>query len=195
MIDDSKNNIREIIIKVAQGVFARFGFKKTTMDEIAEAAHKAKSSIYHYFKSKEEIFQTVVEKESQLLKSEIANAIKKEITPQEKIRTYIITRMQIINRLANYYDVLTNEYYDRYSFVEKIRKKHDLDEINMIKSILQLGIKNGIFTITDLEITTIAIFTALMGLEYSWATDNDISKIEKSVDNLLEILFYGIIKT
>jgi len=43
-----EKDVREIIIEAARGIFARFGFRKTTMDEIAQLAHKAKSSIYHY---------------------------------------------------------------------------------------------------------------------------------------------------
>ena len=191
---NSYKNTRELIISVASDIFARFGFRKTTMDEISSALHKGKSSLYHYFESKEEIFRSVVEKESQLLKTEIMDAIRKEITPQEKLRVYFITRMQILNRLANYYSVLTDEYFEHYGFVEKIRKKHDLDEINIIKEILQEGIERGIFAMKDLEITAFAIFNALKGLEYSWAIEKDISKTEKNIDNLLEVLFNGLYK-
>ncbi|MBC8461550.1 MAG: helix-turn-helix transcriptional regulator [Deltaproteobacteria bacterium] len=45
----------ELIIKTAQELFARFGFNKTTVDEIAQKAHIGKSTIYHYFESKEEL--------------------------------------------------------------------------------------------------------------------------------------------
>ena len=193
-MERSYNNARELIITVASDIFARFGFRKTTMDEIASALHKGKSSIYHYFEGKEDIFRSVVEKEIQILKTEIIDAINKEVTPQEKLRVYFITRMHFLNRLANYYSVLTDEYFEHYSFVEKLRKKHDQDEINMIKDILQEGIESDIFTIKDLEITAITIYTALKGLEYTWATEKDISKTEMNIENLLEILFYGINK-
>jgi len=193
-MERSYENARELIITVARDIFTRFGFRKTTMDEIASALHKGKSSIYHYFESKEEIFRSVVEKESQLLKNEIMGVINKDITPHEKLRIYFITRMQILNRLANYYSVLTDEYFEHYSFVEKIRKKHDIEEINILKEILGEGIERGIFTIKDLEITAIAIFNALKGLEYSWVTEKDISKTKKNIDNLLEVLFNGLNK-
>jgi len=193
-MERSYKNARELIITVASDIFARFGFRKTTMGEIASALHKGKSSIYHYFESKEEIFRSVVEKESQLLKTEVMGAISKEITPQEKLRVYFLTRMRILNRLANYYSVLTDEYFEHYSFVEKIRKKHDIDEINIIKEILQEGVKRGIFAVKDVELTAIAIFNALKGLEYSWATEKDISKTTRNIDTLMEVLFNGLNK-
>ena len=190
---ESRKDVREIIINVARGIFGRFGFRKTTMDEIAQAAHKGKSSIYHYFKSKEEIFQAVVEKESYVLKEEITKAIKQQDTPQKKLRAYVMTRMQILNRLANYYSALRDEYLEHYSFIEKLREKHLKDEVKMIKQILKKGVEQGIFSIENLELTAQAIVTALKGFEYPWIMENDVSKTKRSVDSLLGTLFHGII--
>ena len=189
-----QKNVGEIIIKAAQGIFARFGFNKTTMDEIAKAAHKAKSSIYHYFKSKEEIFQTIVEKESCVLKEEIIKAVNQEDTPQKKLRACVITRMTVLHRLANFYSALKDEYLEYYSFIEKTRKKHFEDEIKIIKAILKGGVDQKIFVIKDLELTAFTIIMALKGLEYPWAIANDSLKIEESIDKLLDLLFNGIVK-
>ena len=189
-----QKNVGEIIIKAAQGIFARFGFNKTTMDEIAKASHKAKSSIYHYFKSKEEIFQTIVEKESLVLKEKIEKAVNQKDTPQKKLRAYIITRMTTLGHLANFYSALKDEYLEYYSFIEKIRKKHFEDEIKIIKTILKGGIDQNIFIIQDLELTAFTIIMALKGLEYPWAIENDSLKIKESIDKLLDLLFNGIVK-
>ena len=178
---------------MARGIFGLFGFRKTTMDEIAQAAHKGKSSIYHYFKSKEQIFQAVVEKESYVLKEEITKAIKQQDTPQKKLRAYVMTRMQILNRLANYYSALRDEYLEHYSFIEKLREKHLKDEVKMIKQILKKGVEQGIFSIENLELTAQAIVTALKGFEYPCIMENDVSKTKRSVDSLLGTLFHGII--
>ena len=62
MIDIDKK--RYEIVEIAKDIFARFGFKKTTVEEIAKAARKTKSSLYYYFNNKEEIFQAVIEHEA-----------------------------------------------------------------------------------------------------------------------------------
>ena len=56
-------DIKNRIVEVAQNIFKKYGFRKSTMDEIAVAAGKGKSTLYHYFKSKEEVFAAVIEKE------------------------------------------------------------------------------------------------------------------------------------
>ena len=189
-----KTDVKEVITTAASDIFAKFGFKKTTMDEIAEAAHKAKSSIYYYFKSKEEIFRRIIEKESEILKEEINRAINQEKTPQKRLRAYTITRTRGLNRLANFYSALKDEYFEHYAFIEKIRKEYDKDELRVIKEILKNGVDDGTFSIKDLDVTAFVLITALKGLEYTWAVEADMSKIEKNIDNLLEVLFNGIAK-
>ena len=44
------------IIAAAEQMFAHFGIQKTTMEEIAKKVHMGKSTLYYYFKSKEDIF-------------------------------------------------------------------------------------------------------------------------------------------
>ena len=193
-MQNSEKDVKEMIIEAARGIFARFGFSKTTMDEIAKAAYKAKSSIYHYFKSKEEIFREIVVKESRTLKEEITKAINQEDNPQKKLRAYVITRMHTLQKLANFYSALKDEYLKHYEFIEKVRKNHDREEMEIIKEILRDGNEKGVFDIKDLEVTAFAIIVALKGLEYRWVQETDVSKIEKDIDSLLAILFNGIVK-
>jgi AcrR family transcriptional regulator len=191
----SEDDIREDIIQAAEGIFARYGFRKTTMDEIAKAIHKAKTSIYYYFKSKDQIFQAIIEKESQKFKEELAKAINKENTPQEKIRAYVITKMRILHRLVNFYSALKEEYLEhQLLFIETIRKKYEEDEIKMVKELLKGGVEKGVFSVKDLKTTALAIVIGLRGLEYPWAIENEISKTERDINSLLEVLFNGIVK-
>lgn len=191
---DIKDDVREIILNVAKNIFGKYGFKKTTMDEIAQAARKGKSSIYHYFKSKEEIFKAIIEKEAGTLSSDIAKAINTETTPEKKLRVYVLTRMRTINKLTNLYSALKDEYLEHYSFIEKVREKYDRDEINIITEILNTGVEKGDFVIEDINMTAFAIATALKGLEYPLFVKNNYAKTEKRFEGLLNVLFHGIMK-
>lgn len=187
-------DLKEIIINEAQNIFAKFGFKKTTMHDVAMSVNRGKSTLYYYFKSKEDMFKAVVDKESLYLKSELMKVCRKEETAQKKLREYIITRMRLISKLANFYTVLKDEYFNRYAFFEEIRKKHFADEIEMIKNILLEGINKKEFVIDNLELTSEAIIMSLKGFEYNWAVENDHTYVEKCITILLEVLFYGLLK-
>ena len=188
-----KDDIRDQIVDTARGIFTRFGFRKTTMDEIAKAMRKGKSSIYYYFTSKEEIFKAVVDKESQTLREELISAINRTSDPREKLRNYVLTRMKVMKNVANFYDALKNEYLSHLDFVNKVREKYDRQEIKIVSDILEEGTAKKIFRIEDPELAAIAIVTALKGLEIPlfWSKAN--KNLEKRTDQLLEVLFNGIL--
>ena len=190
-----KEEVKNSIIAVARQIFSRFGFKKTTMDEIAIASRKGKSSIYYYFEIKEDIFQAVVEKEASMLRRELQEAIKTVADPKEKLKVYVLVRMKTLKNLANYYDAIRSEYLSHLDFVENIRKKYDDEEITMVESILKEGAEKMEFNIDNTRLAAIAIVTALKGLEIPmfWQNNADFD-MEKRLDDLINILFYGLVR-
>ena len=68
---NKKDQNRENILKIAREIFSKYGFKKTTLDDIANAVRKGKSSLYYYFKIKEDLFQAVIMKEVDILGHEL----------------------------------------------------------------------------------------------------------------------------
>jgi AcrR family transcriptional regulator len=53
---------RDAILDAAITVFGRFGFKKTSVDDLAAAAHISKQGLYLHFSSKEEVFLAALKK-------------------------------------------------------------------------------------------------------------------------------------
>lgn len=188
------NLFEQRIVEIAQGIFSRLGFKKTTMDDIARAVFKAKSSLYHYFKSKDEIFRAVVEKEARILKEEIEKALAAEVSPIDKLKAYAKTRMKALRRLANFYQAFREEYLESYGFIQKLRRDYDRYEMETIKSLLKEGVEVGLFEVRDPDLTAEAILMAIKGYEYVWAISPNEDKIESDIDRLFDVLFYGILK-
>ena len=60
---DDDGSKRHQIIEGARGVFLAKGFDAASMGEIARAANVSKGTLYVYFKSKEELFEAIVEQE------------------------------------------------------------------------------------------------------------------------------------
>jgi AcrR family transcriptional regulator len=193
MIKDN-DEIRDHIILAAGTIFSHFGFKKATMEEIASATRKGKSSIYYYFKSKEEIFQAVVEKEANELKGELMEEISRYDDPMEQLRGYVLVRMRKLKKVINFYDALKSDYLSHLEFIDKIRRRFDEDEIHIVTHILQTGINNGKFDIESPELSAIAIVTAMKGLEIPLFIQKSQGNLETRLDSLIKFLFYGLIK-
>lgn len=192
MVD--KDKYREKIIKVSSEIFRQYGFKKTTMEEIAAALRKGKSSIYYYFKSKEEIFEAVIDTEAQVLKNELARAIRSTSDPEERLRLYIKVKMEAFEKLSNYYNAIFSSELDHFEFIERQREKYDQNEIALFRYILWAGVQMGHFNLKDTRLSALAVQTALKGLEKPlfWGPKTGIH--QHRVDAIIDILFYGIVR-
>lgn len=185
---------REYILTIAQEIFSKYGYKKTTLDDIANAVRKGKSSLYYYFNSKEDLFQEVILKEVDILKDSLEKVIVKDLTPEEKLREYILTKLTMFRSLANLYQALENDV-TAIGFIEKLKEVHEQYEIRMIKRILIEGVRHHRFAIRDFTLIAIGITTAIKGLEIPLGA-GEYSKVdlEQGVDNILHILLHGIVK-
>ena len=189
-----KDEVREQLVQVARQVFARFGYKKTALDDIAKEARRGKSTIYYYFKSKDEIFKAVIDAESEIRAKEIEKEISKTEDSREKLKIYIYIRMRSLKTVVNYYEAIKNDLLDQLYFVDNLRAEHFEAEIKTIKDMLLDGIDKGEFTIQNPELTAKTIVTALHGFEVPLILKNlSDEELQKSVDEMLNILFYGIV--
>jgi AcrR family transcriptional regulator len=190
----NKEEFRRKIIVTAGTIFSRYGFKKTTMDEIARALKMGKSSIYYYFESKEEIFEAVVLHESNILRNELTTAIKSVESPVEKMRNYVFVRMRSFEKLSNYYNAIFDKNLDHFDFIENIRSKYDREELAILRLLLYHGTRRKIFNVKNSEFTALAVQTSLKGLEVPLFWQKKKVNIEDRLNGILDVLFYGILK-
>ncbi len=190
-----KTEIRAQIVAVARKIFTRYGFRKTTMEQIAASSRMGKSSIYYYFSSKEEIFRAVVEKEADELKQKLDRTIHKDDAPVNKLKTYILFRLHHLRTVENFYAALNDEYLSHMEFILEIRRSIDMEERQMVREILEEGMQDGSFQVTSSEIGAIAITTMMKGLELPLLLSDAHKKDrEELLEDLIRVLFYGIVR-
>ena len=193
-INSGKDEVREALVQAARLVFARYGYKKTALDDIAHEARKGKSTIYYYFKSKDEIFKAVIDAEAEIRDKTIEEQISHIEDPIQKLKTYINVRMLTLKMVVNYYEAIKNDLLDNLYFVNNLRSDHFGEEVQWVKRMLEEGIQKNIFTIQNPELTARTIVTALQGFEVPLILKNlSDEDLRKSIDEMLNILFYGMV--
>ena len=75
------------VLEAAVGVFARYGYRKTSMDEVARAAGVSRQGLYLQFANKEELFRKAVE---QSLNSQLNAAIAALSCPEDNLERRLI---------------------------------------------------------------------------------------------------------
>ncbi len=194
MSKQGKEEIREDIIREARQLFSKYGFRKTTMEDIAQATHKGKSSLYYYFPNKEEVFQAVIESEAAILRKALTDNTRGIQDAPKKLKEHIRIRMKTMKNLVGYYHEASHEHDIHYSFIEKLRETFDRDEVQTIREILDEGVSQGQFQPLDTSLAARALVTALKGLEYPLVWQNDKDDLENRIQKMTKLLFYGLLK-
>ena len=186
---------RDKILSVANKLFSRFGFHKTSMDEIAKIARKAKGSLYYHFASKEELFTAVVSTEIENLKIQLSVIINdKTLRADEKIKRYLVKRMEILNTAANYHETLKADFFEHFSFIDNLRNELDIWEKEQIQKIIYQGVDEGIFEARngDIDVLLDVFIMVLKGLEIPFFLQNKYNDLHPYFDDLLKILIKGL---
>lgn len=189
-IDNTKNKI----VSVATKLFGRFGFHKTSMDEIAKIARKAKGSLYYYFASKEELFIEVVSLEMTNLKNQLSFIVNNtNLSASEKIEKYLIKRMEVLNEAANYHETLKADFFEHFDFIDDLRNELDEWEKTNLKKIIMQGVDKGEFAvIDDIEVLLDVFIMVLKGLEIPFFLQNKYEKYSPHFESLMGILTKGL---
>ncbi|MDR2149089.1 MAG: TetR/AcrR family transcriptional regulator [Tannerella sp.] len=164
-MSETRSKTRELLIDAARRVFARKGIARTTMNDIANASKKGRRTLYMYFKNKEELSSIVIDNEMSQLQVMLEEVEKKDIPADEKLITFIYTRLEAFkDAVTRNGSLRANFFHDSWN-VAKIRKEYNIQEIALIKKILSSGIKEKIFSIPNLNNTALILHYSLRGLE------------------------------
>ncbi len=162
-----KDKTRKKIIEVASELFAKYGFHKTSMDEIARTARKAKGSLYYHFASKEELFTEVVSREFEYLKSELIVIVDNDkLDPITQAKLYLLKRNEVLSKSYNYHETLKADLFERFEFIDNLRKELLEWEKVQMGRIMQRGIEKDVFVKIDkIDVVLDVFFMVLKGLE------------------------------
>ncbi len=188
---------RNKIINVASKLFGHYGFYKTSMDEIARISRKAKGSLYYHFASKEELFTEVVATEINILKTQLVVIVNdNKLQADEKIKRYLIRRMEILNTSANYHETLKADFFEHFDFIDNLRVNLDVWEKEQIRLVMQQGIKENVFADNNgnMEVLLDVFIMVLKGLEIPFLVQKKYDQYSPYFDDLLRILIKGLSK-
>src|ERR1700744_1506942 len=99
-------DVQQQLIGAAKQLFQRHGFRRVTLDDIAKAIGKARSSLYYYYKTKEEIFDAVIAVEIKELMTAISAAVGAASSVEEKIKAFCMTKLQTVLEKRRFFNTL-----------------------------------------------------------------------------------------
>ena len=180
------------ILRSAQLLFAQFGLKNVTTDDIAKEARVSKATIYKYYKNKNEVFDRVVHDEVESLLSSIREAVDAEEKAVDKLRAHLLVRLGKVSEFVNFYRVTQDSWGEYWPHIAEVRTDFLAREHNAVADILNWGAQSGEFQVADTEKAAYVMVLALTSVEYQWPLNEGRFTLPELVDTMINMIVNGI---
>jgi len=189
------------IIQAAVKAFSTKGMVKAKMADIAQVAGIGKGTIYEYFRSKEEVFAAGFQIFFQEMKQQIESAIKTTCDPVEQLRLLINVSFKSFLHHGSDIAMIMMDYW-----AEGIRNKDEkiLDAINlrkiysefrtMIRTIVDNGMRQGVFRTVDSHHVASVLIGAMDGLMLQWIMDHQDIDLDKATESVMDLFINCLCK-
>jgi TetR/AcrR family transcriptional regulator len=174
------------ILNVAQDLFGKYGFAKTTMTDIAKQLEMSKASLYYYYIDKVSVYLAVIAKEQEQFIKMLHDFILSTENPEEILFQYVQIRTKYFTAMLN----LNRARFDDFKGIKssigqswiQFREKEKVE----IMLVLKKGIEKGIFQIDKLEESALVFLDAFKGLVFYYLRHKDISFLNETDYQILE---------
>ena len=191
------------ILKMSQQIFARYGFYKSTMDDIARAMGMKKGSLYYYYKSKEEIFSDVIRYESEQFLQTAREKLAGISQPRKQIIFLVKFQLDYFKQVVNLHQLTIQVVLEVNTLITKLHRNYIDKSVKLLSEIIEAGIQKGDFKSCDATEVARAILTIAEAVKFrEFQTTNvltagevDYSAIENEVLYIMQLILDGLAKS
>ena len=192
-----ETDLRNLILERATKLFQLFGYHKLVMEDIARAVGKSRSTLYLYYKDKDAIFGTIVEREIKAYLAELTNELQQHHSAVERLRAYFRIKFNFRYAKATEYLIMNQEMAQQPEMVNRMRIYTDPPETDYLMGIIRYGIARDEFVpLSDeqIRLVTAMMISALHNMANDVLVHVETANVT-SIQTLLQLLFVdGIIR-
>lgn len=187
--------VRDEILRAAMDLFQKYGIDKTTMEDIAEAAGKGKSTLYYYFKKKEDVFAVAAKMEFNKIQQLLEKELSKAKCASEKIKLFFNIHDKSLRTKVKLYPIIFKESKKHIALFHSLQRMNNTSEVNLFRSILKEGVASGEFKsikMEDCDLIAIAATTSLHAAQLNLVLEGKMPPIDDRTEAMLDIFIRGL---
>jgi AcrR family transcriptional regulator len=193
---DKEDIIQSQILDAARQLFQAHGRQKVTMDDVAKAMGKGRSSLYYYYKNKDEVWDAVINLELEEVLAEMRKAVEQAYSAEGKIRAFCATKIKMMREKKALYHITTKAPAEdnRTTTREERRRQYLNKESVILHQILADGMRVGELKPLDKKARDVLVFVLLSGL-HGLQKEMDPEKdqnVEPAVNTLSHMIIHGL---
>jgi len=187
---------REEILSAAQKVFAAKGFFPTTMSDIARQAEFGTGTLYKYFKSKENLYFTLIDEKVEEINRLVKAELSQKTSAKERIENILRLQFKFIEGNRDFFRIYISE---RNRFEWRVKDElgkgiHDkmVAYIKILAQVMKQGIEAGEFKSkgpVDLAHALVGIVNSFI---FEWMISPKPCPLISKMDTVLEIFLNGV---
>lgn len=188
--------VARAIMDGAKQVFRKWGLAKATMEDIAKAAGKGKSTLYYYFKSKEEIFHAIAKDEIDASLRATQEDMDKVENAGEKLSLYVEVLLKEIQSRTKFYTIIMGEFRENMKIIDQIRTYYAEQEDLFVRNLIAYGIERDEFRQVDNDdagMTSRIVVLMLRGLIMELLVKEEQEDLEPYIESINNLFLKGLL--
>lgn len=189
---DVTHDKRQSIIDAATQSFSRFGYKATTMEQVAKAANVGKGTIYTFFENKEELFDDII---SSLIR-EMREAAEAVMHDQASFKENVHRSIYRLLEFRKKHQLTIKLFQEEREFgtqkVLEVIRKVEAEILAFIKGKIDLAFEKGEIKPCDSELTSFIMLKLYIALIFDWERYHEPLEKDKVAELFEFYLFEGL---
>lgn len=183
---------RGMIIDAATKSFSLFGYKATTMDQVAKLANVGKGTIYTFFKNKEVLFHDIVSAMVKEMIAEAENVINPQLPFIENVHHALYRLLEFRSRHLLMIKLIQEEKEMGTLAVSEMLKHVEDEIIAYLKQKLDLAIEKGAMSPNNTELTSFLLLKLYVALVSDWERNHKSLSSEEIAEIMKKFLLKGL---
>ena len=159
---------KKLIVEAATKSFSLFGYKATTMDQVAKIANVGKGTIYTFFKNKEELFDEIITTLIIEMKEAAEEAIEENLSFYENVHRALMKILEFRTQHQLSIKLFQEEKEMGTPAVQEVLEKLEKAIISFIKAQVQCAIDRKEIKECDPELTAFIMLKLYVSLIFDW---------------------------
>jgi AcrR family transcriptional regulator len=199
---DTDPAIRGRILDAAARAFARRGFDKTTVDDIAHAVGATKGLVYYHFRSKFDIFLAAYELGMNKVKEIVEPLAESPGSGLERLRGMAIGHTMNLMEDVDYHNVIHLGVRDQSSESLTVRQRDALVELSQLRRdyellfrrVVEEGMKDGSLRPLDAALATRVLLSSLNAVDVWYRPQDDRSPeaVRSLAEDVVDVILCGV---
>jgi AcrR family transcriptional regulator len=187
---------RQSVNRLAEGIFAKRGYRGTTMREVAAKAGCSVGQIYKLHPNKLELYRAIIDSKAAILGTSVQQTLDSAASPEERLRRMVLVLLGFFQEHVTFFRILALE--TGPLFVRGNR--HFLDRVDHWRveilgrttEAIRQGQQEGAFRPElDAQLTAVSLFGILKGHTAEWILHMDGLLVDRA-ESILDLFFAGV---